>query len=98
MNTETHTSTVERFCKEHGITVDQFYGREKIEGDLYLGSVRTLPEGFGQNLTVGGNLDLGSVTTLPEGFGQNLTVGGNLDLGSVTTLPEGFGQIGRAHV
>ena len=72
------------FCKAFGITEDQFYGKTKIEGDLYLGSVTALPENCA--LTVGGSLYLGSVTTLPENCA--LTVGGSLNLGSVTTLPE----------
>jgi hypothetical protein len=79
-------SPIQSFCKKHGITEDQFYGREKITGDLYLGSVTSLPDGF--NPTVGGYLYLGSVTSLPDGF--NPTVGGYLYLGSVTSLPDGF--------
>jgi hypothetical protein len=77
---------VEEFCKRHNLTEDQFYGREKVGGYLYLGSVTSLPDGF--NPTVGGGLDLRSVTSLPDGF--NPTVGGYLDLGSVTSLPDGF--------
>ena len=65
-------------CKKVGITDDQFLGKEKIDGYLYLGSVTTLPDGF--NPTVGGDLDLRSVTTLPDGF--NPTVGGDLYLRS----------------
>jgi hypothetical protein len=68
------------------LTRDQISGREKIEGDLYLSSVTSLPEGFSP--TVGGSLYLSSVTSLPEGF--NPTVGGSLDLSSVTSLPEVF--------
>jgi hypothetical protein len=30
---------VKEFCEKHGITEDQFFGREKVGGDLYLGSV-----------------------------------------------------------
>ena len=74
MTTKTITTTIERFCEQHGITLDQFHGREKYGGYLYLRSVTSLPEGF--NPTVGGYLDLGSVTSLPEGF--NPTVGGHL--------------------
>ena len=46
------------FCKKHNISEDQFYGREKISGDLYLRSVTSIPEGF--NPTVGGYLYLRS--------------------------------------
>jgi hypothetical protein len=74
------------FCKKHGLTEDQFYGKETVGGDLDLGSVTSLPDGF--NPTVGGYLYLGSVTSLPDGF--NPTVGGDLYLGSVTSLPDGF--------
>jgi len=80
---------MENFCKQFNITEDQFYGKEKIPGDLYLKSVTSLPEGF--NPIVGGTLDLYSVTSLPEGF--NPIVGGTLDLYSVTSLPEGFNPI-----
>jgi len=74
------------FCEEHGLTVMQFYGKEKYNSCLYLRSVTTLFDGF--NPTVGGDLYLPNVTTLPDGF--NPTVGGDLDLRSVTTLPDGF--------
>jgi len=74
------------FCKKHGLTVEQFYGKEKYNGYLDLRNVTTLPDGF--NPTVGGYLDLRNVTTLPNGF--NPTVNGYLDLRNVTTLPDGF--------
>ncbi len=77
---------ITKFCKSAGITEDQFYGKEKISGDLYLRSVTSLPDGF--NPTVGGDLYLRSVTSLPDGF--NPTVGGDLYLRSVTSLPDGF--------
>jgi hypothetical protein len=80
---------MKEFCKKHNITEDQFTGKEKIEGNLNLYSVTSLPEGF--NPTVGGYLDLRSVTSLPEGF--NPKVGGCLDLRSVTSLPEEFNPI-----
>ena len=60
------------FCKKNNITSDQFFGKEKIGGDLDLGSLTSIPEGF--NPTVGGDLDLRSLTSIPEGF--NPTVGG----------------------
>ena len=81
-----NNKTITDFCKKHGITTLQFSGEEKISGDLDLGSVTSIPEGF--NPTVGGDLYLGSVTSIPEGF--NPTVGGDLDLRSVTSIPEGF--------
>jgi hypothetical protein len=74
------------FCEEHGLTVEQFYGKEKYNGSLNLENVTTLPESF--NPTVGGSLNLENVTTLPESF--NPTVGGSLYLESVTALPESF--------
>ena len=64
------------FCKSIGITENQFYGKEKINGDLDLNSVTSIPEGF--NPTVGGFLYLNSVTSIPECF--NPTVGGSLYL------------------
>ena len=68
------------------ITEAQFKGEEKIEGNLYLGSLTSIPDGF--NPTVGGILYLGSLTSIPDGF--NPTVGGNLYLGSLTSIPDGF--------
>ena len=68
----------EEFKTRYNISEDQFTGKEKIIGYLYLGSVTSLPDGF--NPTVGGYLDLGSVTSLPDGF--NPTVGGDLYLRS----------------
>jgi len=77
---------VEKFCKEHHLTEEQFYGREKIEGYLWLDSLTSIPEGF--NLNVGGYLNLSSLTSIPEGF--NPTVGGSLALNCLTSIPEGF--------
>jgi len=74
------------FCKKHGITQEQFYGKEKIDGHLYLRSLTSIPDGF--NPTVGGSLDLNSLTSIPDGF--NPTVGGYLDLNSLTSIPDGF--------
>src|SRR6185295_9718654 len=77
---------VKDFCKRYSLTEDQFYGRDKYEGSLYLRSLTSIPEGF--NPTVGGSLYLGSLTSIPEGF--NPTVGGSLDLRSLTSIPERF--------
>ena len=68
------------------LTENQFYGRERIEGGLYLRNLTSIPEGF--NPTVGGDLDLRSLTSIPEGF--NPTVGGSLWLDNLTSIPEGF--------
>ena len=54
-------------------------------GNLYLGSLITLPEGV--TLSAGGYLDLRSLTTLSEGV--TISVGDYLYLRSLTTLPEG---------
>jgi hypothetical protein len=77
---------MKKFCKEHNITENQFKGIDRIEGDLDLKSLTSIPEGF--NPTVGGYLDLPSLTSIPEGF--NPTVGYSLDLESLTSIPEGF--------
>jgi hypothetical protein len=45
---------IEKFCKKHNLTIDQFHGKEPITGDLDLRSVTALPDGF--NPTVGGYL------------------------------------------
>jgi len=79
-------NTIFDFCEEHDITIDQFYGKQKIEGSLFLNSLTTIPENF--NPTVGECLDLSSLTTIPENF--NPTVGWNLWLSSLTTIPENF--------
>jgi len=71
------TSTrITTFCQQHNLTVEQFYGREKIEGSLDLESLTSIPDGF--NPTVGGGLYLRSLTAIPDGF--NPTVGGDLYL------------------
>jgi hypothetical protein len=74
------------FCKKHGITENQFFGKEMINGSLWLHSLTEIPEGF--NPTVGGGLFLQSLTEIPEGF--NPTVGRSLFLHSLTEIPEGF--------
>ena len=48
--------TREQFCKTYNLTEGQFYGEEKIGGNLNLPSLTSIPEGF--NPTVGGNLYL----------------------------------------
>ncbi|MCJ7447944.1 MAG: hypothetical protein MUO72_09635 [Bacteroidales bacterium] len=80
------TNKIKDFCRITGINIDQFNGREKVGGSLYLSSLTSIPEGF--NPTVGGSLYLSSLTSIPEGF--NPTVGGSLDLRSLTSIPEGF--------
>jgi len=77
---------IKEFCKRHNLTIEQFNGTEKIESDLDLRNLTSIPEGF--NPTVGGYLDLESLTSIPKGF--NPTVGRYLDLGSLTSIPKGF--------
>ena len=86
---------VEEFCKEKGLTIDQFYGREVFNGDL-LKSLTSIPEGF--NPIVGGNLGLYSLKSIPEGF--NPIVGSYLYLNSLTNIPEWFNPIvgGNLHL
>ena len=62
---------IKDFCSKANITINQFYGKEKINGSLDLRSLTSIPEGF--NPTVGGCLDLRSnlkVTykKLPSGY------------------------------
>ena len=52
------TNTIKAFCKKYNLTEEQFYGRTKIGGALYLSSLTSIPEGF--NPTVGVSLDLRS--------------------------------------
>lgn len=52
---------IRNFCERHEITLDQFTGKERIEGYLDLRSVTSLPEGF--NPTVGDYLNLRSGLT-----------------------------------
>ena len=70
---QTMTSKQKEFCNKNNISEAQFFGKEKIGGYLYLGSLTSIPEGF--NPTVGGYLYLGRLTSIPEGF--NPTVGGD---------------------
>jgi len=78
-----------KFCEDHKLTEDQFFGREMIKGGLYLNNVTEVPEDF--NPTVGGSLFLDNVTKVPEGF--NPIVGENLYLDNVVEIPEGFTPI-----
>lgn len=86
----------EDFCKKHGLTVEQFYGREMIDGSLDLRNLTSIPEGF--NPTVGVSLDLSSLTSIPEGF--NPTTCGSLYLSSLTSIPKGFNPtvVGGLHL
>jgi hypothetical protein len=45
---------VKEFCENNRITEDQFYGKEKVGGDLWLRGLTCVPENF--NPTVGGDL------------------------------------------
>lgn len=74
------------FIKEHGITEDQFFGREKIEGDLILAKITSLPDGFSPK--VKGRLLLGRLASIPDGFSP--IVDGDLLLGNITSLPNNF--------
>ena len=80
-----------KYCKEQGynLTDDQFSGGEKIEGNLYLKHLTSIPEGFSP--VVGGSLYLNSLTSIPKGF--NPKVGGYLGLGGLTSIPEGFNPV-----
>ena len=51
------------FCSKHNLTEAQFNGTETVGGDLDLGNLTSIPEGF--NPTVGGDLYLGSGLTAP---------------------------------
>ena len=51
----------ELFLEEHGITKNQFYGIDKVEGSLYLEGLTSIPDGF--NPTVGGTLYLEGLTS-----------------------------------
>lgn len=100
---------IQDFCKNNRITEKQFFGFERIEGDLDLWSATSLPAGF--NPVVGGDLYLHNLTSLPSDFspvvvgdlsllsltslpeGFNPVVGGYLDLDSLTSLPAGFNPI-----
>ena len=81
--------TKEQFIKYCNITDDQFSGREKIEGNLNLVDLTSIPEGF--NPKVGDGLYLNRLTSIPEGF--NPVVGGILNLNSLTSISEGFSPV-----
>jgi len=80
---------VEEFCKKHGLTIDQFYGREIYNSSLWLSSLKSIPDGF--NPVVAGNLLLSSLTSIPKGL--NPIVGGSLNLCSLKSIPEGFNPV-----
>ena len=83
---EKMTEEQEKFCERYDLSEDQFFGKEKIKGDLDLRSLVSIPSGF--NPTVGGYLDLRSLVSIPSGF--NPTVGGGLWLPSLESIPSGF--------
>lgn len=39
-------TAIKLFCEKHNLTLKQFTGEEKVGGDLDLGSVTSIPEGF----------------------------------------------------
>ena len=78
--------TRKEFCKQSGITENQFLGIDKIEGSLFLNSLTSIPDGW--NPVVGGDLYLYSLTSIPDGW--NPTVGGDLYLSSLTSIPDGW--------
>lgn len=65
---------IKNFCKRYGLTENQFYGKEKYNGYLYLSGLTSIPDTF--NPTVGGSLYLSGLTSIPDTF--NPTVGGYL--------------------
>jgi len=75
-----------KFCRDHKLTEDQFFGREMIKGGLNLENLIKIPEGFCP--TVGENLYLDNVVEIPEGFTP--IVGINLYLNNLNKIPEGF--------
>ena len=83
-----HSLTKEHKMKigNYELTEDEFFGKKKIEGDLNLRSLTSIPDGF--NPTVVWSLNLNSLTSIPDGFAP--TVGGNLYLDSLTSIPDGF--------
>jgi len=77
---------INNFCKEYGITKDQFFGKTLIEESLYLNTLTTIPKGF--NPTMGDSLYLDSLTFIPKGF--NPKIKGSLYLNSLTFIPDNF--------
>ena len=80
------TTEQKDFCKKYEISPEEYLGSVKINSDLNLGRVRSLPEGFSPD--VSGNLDLSCLVTMPKGF--NPKVGGDLLLSSLKSIPEEF--------
>ena len=61
------------FCKQCGITENQFLGIDKIEGSLFLNSLTSIPDGW--NPVVGGDLYLSSLTSIPDGWNPTVCGG-----------------------
>jgi len=86
------------FCKKCNIIINQFFCKEKNEGDLDLNILATIPENF--NPTVEGEIassemfNFSKLTTIPENF--NPTVEGEIassemfNFSKLTTIPENF--------
>ena len=74
------------FIKEHGITEDQFFGREKITGGLNLvDKAPVIPDGFKPDIE---EYLWANPNKIPDNFSP--TVGGNLSLRKITSLSKGF--------
>ena len=74
------------FCKENGITFDQFTGKTPMKGNIYLGFFEKVPKGF--CVIIIGSLLLGSVEMVSEAFEP--TVEGDLIMNEATELSKGF--------
>src|SRR5208283_4411649 len=92
---KTTRATVDAFCQANYLTVAQFYGRDKWNGDMTLDSLTSIPDGFKPTVE-GGDLCLNNLESIPEGF--NPTVGGDLYLNNLTSIPEGFNPTVGGHL
>lgn len=81
-------SDVLDFCREYGISEDEFYGRSVIRRSLYINCSLHIPKEFSP--VICGSLHL-FVNSLPDGFSP--IVKNSLYLYKVESLPDGFNPV-----
>lgn len=86
MNT---TKDIKDFCKQVGITPNQFRGEKVINGNLCIDGDITIPSGFTPK--VAGYMDLRHVTSIPSGFAPK--VGSILYLNNAIIIGDDFTPI-----
>jgi hypothetical protein len=78
-----------KFCKEHGMTEEQFFGKEVIKGSLPLNNIDTVPKGF--KPIVEGSISMFHLGKIPIGFAP--VAGDSICFTSLKEIPKGFSPV-----